>query len=82
MELRQLRYFVAVAEERHFGPAAKRIHISGPALSQQINGLERERGAELWVRDRRSVQLTEAGCSLLDDARGIPAPPTMPNVGY
>jgi DNA-binding transcriptional LysR family regulator len=69
--LRDLRYFVAVAEELSYTRAAGRLHISQPALSKQIQGLETTFRAQLLVRDRRQVELTPAGAALLDVARRL-----------
>lgn len=69
MELRQLAYFVAVAEECHFTRAAKRLHVAQSGLSSSVRSLERELGAELFVRNTRQVRLTPAGTALLVEAR-------------
>src|ERR1700755_1621787 len=71
MELRHLRYFVAVAEELHFRRAAERLHVAQPAVSEQIRKLEAELGTTLLNRTHRSVSLTVAGAMLLEEARVV-----------
>jgi DNA-binding transcriptional LysR family regulator len=68
LDLRKLRYFVAVAEHLHFGRAAAELHIAQPVLSRQIRALEQELKVQLFVRDKRSTELTPAGHQLLADA--------------
>lgn len=69
LDLRRVQYFVAVAEERHFGKAAERLHIAQPSLSQQIRQLEAELGVTLLERNSRNVKLTGAGDALLREGR-------------
>jgi DNA-binding transcriptional LysR family regulator len=72
-EIRELRYFLAVAQERHFGRAAERIGIAQPALSRAVRGLEARLGVTLLERTTRRVELTAAGAALAEDARGVVA---------
>src|ERR1700750_1858962 len=71
MELRHLRYFVAVGEEQHYGRASRRLRLAQPALSRQIQDLEEEVGFQLFDRLPRGVALSAAGKLFLDDARRI-----------
>ncbi|MEU1268116.1 LysR family transcriptional regulator [Streptomyces sp. NPDC005799] len=71
VHVRDLRYFVTVAEELHFTRAAERLYVSQPALSKQIRALERQLGVQLLRRDRQGVELTPAGAELLPHARRV-----------
>ena len=76
MELRQLKYFIAVAERLSFSKAAQHLHITVPPLSRQVRQLEEEFGIELFIRDRRNVALTDAGRMLLREAKTLVAQST------
>jgi len=71
MELRHLRYFVAIGEEQHYGRAARRLRVAQPALSRQIQDLEKELGFKLFERLARGVKLNAAGKLFLEDARRV-----------
>ncbi len=71
MEMRQIRYFVAVAEEGNFSAASRRLYVSQPPITRQIQQLERELGVELFIRHRKGVTLTPAGEAFLEEARQI-----------
>ena len=71
MDLRQMRYFQALAEERNFTRAAERLHMAQPPLTRQIRALEEELGADLFVRTAKGVTLTEAGMALMDEVPNL-----------
>ena len=71
MDLRQMRYFLAVAQERNFGRAAERLHMAQPPLSRQIRQIEEELGTPLFLRTPHGVELTQAAESLLQDVPNI-----------
>jgi len=71
MKVQRLRYFLALSEQRHFGRAAQKLHITQPTMSQQIMMLEKELGVQLFFRNNRNISLTEAGRSLERNAKRI-----------